>query len=226
MNLLKSVLSADPAAPRLTIYDETAGFRLDFSAQTLDNWAAKVANMLREELDLEEGATVSCALPVSWQAATIVLGAYAAGVDVSFDPSAGEVLFISHDAAGDGDLVAYARSLGATGDVVAVTSDPMGRGVAETGGELGAGVIDFAPTVRFYGDQFFEPGPELADVVPAGATSPGARVLSCGWDSLEGLIAAVLDPIARGGSAVVVRGLAGPERVDKIAEAEKVTERI
>ena len=97
MNLLSTVLQADPATPRLTLYDETTGARLDFSGITLDNWAAKVANMLREELDMEEGSTIACVLPVSWQAVVIVLGAMAAGVNVTFDPSdpAAEVTFIA-----------------------------------------------------------------------------------------------------------------------------------
>ena len=48
MELLQHILSTDPAAPRLTVYTETTGARMDFSAQTLDNWAAKVANLLEE----------------------------------------------------------------------------------------------------------------------------------------------------------------------------------
>ncbi|WBT09329.1 TIGR03089 family protein [Corynebacterium sp. SCR221107] len=234
MNLLSTVLQADPATPRLTLYDETTGARLDFSGITLDNWAAKVANMLREELDMEEGSTIACVLPVSWQAVVIVLGAMAAGVNVTFDPSdpAAEVTFIAFDAAGAADLGAYARSLGARGDIVAVTADPMGRGVAETGHSLADGIIDFAPTVRFYGDQFFESGPTLSDVLSrADAASPtavtaGARVLSSGWTSFEQLCAKVLSPIATGGSAVVVKGLAGPDRLEKIASVEKATARL
>ena len=82
MRLLQHILSQDPATPRVTIYEEDAGNRLDFSAQTLDNWAAKVANMLREELDLEPGDPVSVDLPISWQAIAITLGCVAADLDI------------------------------------------------------------------------------------------------------------------------------------------------
>ena len=46
MSMLAPLLATDPAAPRLTVYDETAGTRVEFSAITLDNWANKIANML------------------------------------------------------------------------------------------------------------------------------------------------------------------------------------
>ena len=46
MELLAHLLHADAASPRLTVYNETTGARMDFSGQTLDNWVAKIANML------------------------------------------------------------------------------------------------------------------------------------------------------------------------------------
>ena len=45
MELLAHLLHADAASPRLTVYNETTGARMDFSGQTLDNWVAKIANM-------------------------------------------------------------------------------------------------------------------------------------------------------------------------------------
>ena len=74
MNLLSHLLEADAAKPRLTVYDEATDSRLDFSAVTLDNWAAKVGNMLIEEFDLDEDSRIAIDLPVSWQAVTIALG--------------------------------------------------------------------------------------------------------------------------------------------------------
>ena len=50
---------------------------MDFSAQTLDNWTSKIANMLEQELDLSEGSTIAVDMPVSWQAAVTVFGALA-----------------------------------------------------------------------------------------------------------------------------------------------------
>lgn len=223
MELLAHLMSTDPAAPRLTVYDESQGSRLDFSAQTLDNWAAKVGNMLLDELDLEEDSVILLALPVGWQVAAIALGALAAGVETRFgdDPEDDledvDVVFTSSDRAGD---------FGGTGeaDVVLVTDDPFGRGVVESGGELPAGAVDFGPTVRFYGDEFYGPAPALIDVVVA--TGGPERVLSTGWTTTEGLVRAVLEPLAAGGSAVVVAGMVDAGRLDEIAAAEKVTQRL
>lgn len=217
MELLAHLLSADPAAPRLTVYNETTGARLDFSAQTLDNWAAKVGNMLLEELDLEPGSSIVVDLPVSWQAVAIVLGALAADIRWVFaSEGAAEVVFTSPSA--------FGRWEDSGADIVLVTDDPFGRGVVETGGTLPTGAIDFGPSVRFYGDQFYGPAPALFDVI---ATSRAPeRVLSTGWTTAEGLIRTVLEPLSAGGSAVVVSGLVDSGRLDAIATAEKTTVRL
>ena len=98
MNLLSHLLEADAAKPRLTVYDEATDSRLDFSAVTLDNWAAKVGNMLIEEFDLDEDSRIAIDLPVSWQAVTIALGALAAHVDFTFGTTDdADVLFCSPD---------------------------------------------------------------------------------------------------------------------------------
>lgn len=218
MELLVHLLNADPAAPRLTVYNESTGARLDFSAQTLDNWAAKVGNMLLEELDLDSSSTILLDLPVGWQSVAIVLGALAAEVDWELGSS------------GDADVVftspaSYEEWADTGADVVLVTEDPFGRGVVETGGTLPAGAIDFGPTVRFYGDQFFGPAPSLRDVVVTSA--PAERVLSTGWTTAEGLVKSVLEPLSAGGSAVVVSGgLVDADRLDAIATAEKATVRL
>ena len=90
-------LFADAASPRLTVYNEATGARMDFSAQTLDNWVAKIANMLEEELDLEPDSTIAIDLPSSWQAAVVALGALAAGPSYSFGEAAAlaDVVFTS-----------------------------------------------------------------------------------------------------------------------------------
>lgn len=237
MNFLKALLDQDPAAPRITVYTEATGARLDFSAQTLQNWVAKIANMLAEELDLEPGDAIAVNLPVSWQAAVICLGALARDIDVQLSTSASagsdaaQVVFTSPERFEDFP----------GRDVVLVTQDPFGRGVAESGGTLPLGAIDFGPTVRFYGDQYFEPTTPLTELVlsdaaadnpdsPAGPTGQahggpnGPRVLSTGWHDWNSFRANVLVPLAKGGSAVVVSGLADDSRLEEIRANEKATE--
>lgn len=216
MKLLHALLTADPAAPRLTVYNETTGARMDFSAQTLDNWASKIANMLEEELDLDSSSTIAIDLPVSWQAAVTALGAAAARVTVRFGETDGvEAVFTSPENYG-----AWAES---DADVVLVSDDPFGRGVQESGGELPVGALDFGPIVRFYGDQYYGDAPALADVVTPSARE---RLLSTGWTDADSFTAAVLAPLAAEGSAVVVAGRVSTERLDEIAANEKTTARL
>lgn len=233
MELLQHLLSADASAPRLSVYNEADGTRMDFSAQTLENWTSKIANMLLEELDLEPGtdSRILIDLPVSWQAAVIALGALAAGIpfDITDGAAAAEptpddiaVVFTSPEA--------YLQASAGTGsastpavDTVLVTQDPFGRGVVESGGELPLGTIDFGPTVRFYGDHFYGTTTPLPELFP---TELGAeRVLSQGWTDTASFQRAVLEPLAAGGSAVIVAGLCSADRLEEIADNEKVTVR-
>ncbi|MDO4928895.1 MAG: TIGR03089 family protein [Corynebacterium sp.] len=218
MQLLNALLAANPSSPRLTIYDETEGSRLDFSATTLDNWAAKVANMLREELDLEAGDNITLALPVNWQAVVIILGALAAEVEV-------EIIAPHPDAIAARDpLVVFVppelQSVDTEAIVVAVTSDPFGRGVVECGGELLPGVVDFSPTTRAYGDVFYEDGPALTDTVAVSGAAQ--RVLGRGWDDWTSFEAQLLAPLATGGSVVTVVGEVDEQRLEEIVAAENV----
>ncbi|MDU0478855.1 TIGR03089 family protein [Staphylococcus chromogenes] len=214
MELLRHLLAQDPSSPRLTVYNEKLGSRLDFSATTLDNWAAKVANMLEEEFDLEPGASIGIVLPGSWQSVAITLGALAAHMQVRFSSADVDVLFCSVDSIPED----------APADTVLVTDDPFGRGVSELGLDLPSGCVDFGPTVRFYGDQYFGASPALADVIAPAPTS--SRVLTTGISTWDDMVSTVLAPLAAGGSVVVVSGMADLARLDRIREIEKVTKNI
>lgn len=228
MQLLSQLLDSDPSTPRVTVYDESRGSRMDFSAITLDNWAAKVANMLRDELDLEAGDHIGIALPANWQAVVIALGAYAAQLEVSITASPTELA---------NDLAAVFvdpnnQELDTAAEIIVVTDDPFGRGVSECGLDMQPGAIDFSPTVRVYGDVFYEDGPvlselELADASWTAAACAGQRVLTTAWSDMQGFQRQVLAPLQTGGSIVVVTGGSPSEqRLTEIATAEKTTQRI
>ena len=236
--MLNHLLNADAAAPRLTVYNESTGARMDFSAQTLENWVAKIANMLEEELELDDDSALLIDLPVAWQAGVIALGALAAGIEYDFANSSladddadsasqlqADAVFTSpdkFDLYSVGDVAASFD--GSAPDVVLVTDDPFGRGVVEAGGELPSGAIDFGPTVRFYGDDYFGQTTPLPELFPdAGSAS---RLLSTGWHDKEGFTVSVLHPLAAGGSAVVVSGLTTAERLQQIADNENTTARL
>ncbi|MDY5786328.1 TIGR03089 family protein [Corynebacterium sp.] len=215
MSMLSPLLATNPSSPRLTVYDEAAGTRMDFSALTLDNWASKVANMFDAEFELDADALVLIDVPPSWQAAVIALGAYNSGRTPVFGvdtPGEPDVVFTTVEGAAKWVSVP---------DVVVVSDDPFGRGVVESGGTLPLGAIDFGPTVRFYGDDYAGASPALStwarpDLEPA-------RYSIAAWETSEDFERRVLGPLAADGSVVLVTGLASVERLDDIAETENVT---
>lgn len=218
MSMLSPLLRSNPAGPRLTLYDEAAGTRMEFSAQTLDNWASKVANMLEAEFELAPGSRLLIDVPASWQAAVIAIGAYNASLTPAFSSEAGatgtdpDVVFTTLDRAS-----AWAN----VPDVVIVSPDPFGRGVVESGGELPLGAIDFGPTVRFYGDDYFGDSPELGTWL-RGGTERG-RYHAEPWETAGEFAERVMAPLAADGSVVVVTGLVSADRLQEILGAENVT---
>ncbi len=235
MSLLTPIVSADPASPRLTVYDETAGTRMEFSGVTLENWANKIANMLVEEFefdDPDDAPAILVDLPVSWQAAVLPIGIYNAGltftVGQNSSNAAASTAASTTASTTTPDLVFTTadrvENWPKGTDVVAVSDDPFGRGVTETGGTLPPGVVDFGPTVRFYGDQYFGDSPDLSEWKDAAANT-AERILIPAWSSREEFDADVMAILAAGGSVVVIAGMASADRIEQIAEAEKVTAR-
>ena len=232
---------AGPAAarPLLTYYDDATGERVELSATTTANWAAKAANLLRDECDVEPGTPVAVLLPAHWQAAAVLLAAWWCGAEVVGEPAAAEWVLCD---AGRVDLALAAEP---AGGVVALSLDAFGRGV----GGLPAGVVDFAPEVRLHGDDFTPwdavPGsaPALAAPALAGSTvaevladasgratalgiGAGDRVLSIlDWSTVDGLIDGLLAVLAAGASLVQCRN-ADPATLDRRAAAEKATVRL
>ncbi|RVW04564.1 TIGR03089 family protein [Rhodococcus spongiicola] len=206
--LLDPILAADPAGPRITYYDDATGERIELSAITLANWAAKTANFLCDEFALMPGARVSVLLPAHWQTAAVLLGAWWAGLEVTLDadPDA--------DAA-----LATADRLDDVADVpeVAILSlDAFGRPAAD----LPVGVTDYATAVRVHGDQFDTPGSSSAaldgrsaDEVLSTARAVAAeqnvsgsdRVLSTRqWTTADDVVADLVSVLAVGASLVQV----------------------
>ena len=107
--ILDPLLRDDPAGPRITYYDDATGERIELSAVTLGNWAAKTANLLRDELGAGPGSRVAVLLPAHWQTAGVLLGAWWAGAEVVLDddPDA-ELAFVP---AGPGPVLAALASV-------------------------------------------------------------------------------------------------------------------
>lgn len=79
-----SNLARPDVDPLLTYVDDATGERIALTASDVGGWAAATAQLLRTECGLGPGAQAAVLLPPHWQTATVLLGAWAAGVEISF----------------------------------------------------------------------------------------------------------------------------------------------
>ena len=174
MNLTEILLRPyAPARPLVTHYDDAAGTRVELSVATLRNWAAKTANWLVEEHDVEPGDRVAVLLPAHWQTAGVLLGAWWCGADVVTSSSGAAVAFVPPSGQAPGASV-----------VAAVSLDPMGR---DLGTSVPDGTVDYIAEARVHGDDFLALTPVPGDTAClAGSTVDdvlsSARELAAGND--------------------------------------------
>ena len=225
--LLDPLMAADPMGPRITYYDDATGERIELSTVTLANWAAKTANLLRDELGAGPGSRVAVLLPAHWQTAAVLFGIWWIGAEVVLTGDA-DIALCTADRLSDAD-----DAVGA-GEVAVLSLDPFGKPAAD----LPVGVTDYATAVRVHGDQIVperRPGPALdgrsvAEVLAAAEASAAAqgftrgdRVMStAGWTTAEQLIDHLLAVYAAGASLVQVTN---PDiaALDRRRDTEKVT---
>jgi uncharacterized protein (TIGR03089 family) len=227
------MLRSDPAGPRVTFYEDTAGptqgERIEISGKVLANWVSKAGNALQDEFDLGPGSVVRLALPPHWRALYWALAVWSVGATVDCAGVGVQDLLICDDPA-------IATTIGpAAGDVVLVSLGALARSHL---GPVPAGAMDEARELATYGDQLValaEPGPDdlalitdrartaYRDVVPQPGWPAGARVhLSGGLcEVLESALAAW----AIDGSVVLARqgGRAGAEPRPARLTSERVT---
>jgi len=226
-SLLTPLLSADPKGPRITFYDDAVGERIELSTATLANWAAKTANLLRDELGAGPGTRVAMLLPAHWQTAAVLLGAWWIGAEVVSSGDADIALCTA-------DRLAEADESVAGGEVAVLSLDPFGKAATS----LPIGVTDYATAVRVHGDQIVperNPGPALnsrsADDVLEAAQRRAAtlgltaadRVMSAQpWSTSAEIIDNLLAVFAAGASLVQLAS-PDPALLDRRRATEKVT---
>lgn len=228
--ILEPMLRADPVGPRITYYDDATGDRIELSAVTLANWAAKTGNLLRDELGAGPGSRVAILLPAHWQTAAVLFGVWWIGAEAVLDATGPADLALC-----TAERLDEADSIVEPGGEVAVLSlDPFGRPVPD----LPIGVTDYATAVRVHGDQIAaerNPGPALAgrsaeDVLADCEKSMAARgltgkdrVLSTArWPGPTELIDHLLAIMAVGASLVQVAN-PDPSALERRVATEKVT---
>jgi uncharacterized protein (TIGR03089 family) len=225
--ILNPMLRADPVGPRITYYDDATGERIELSAVTLANWAAKTGNLLRDELGGGPASRVAVLLPAHWQTAAVLFGVWWIGADVLLDGSDADIALCTAERLDEADAT------GAS-EVAVLSLDAFGRPAPE----LPIGVTDYATAVRVHGDQIVaeqHPGPALSGrsveqvldacqkTAAAKALTADDRVLStASWSTADDVIDGLLSVLAVGGSLVHVAN-PDPAALPRRTETEKVT---
>jgi uncharacterized protein (TIGR03089 family) len=218
----------DPAQPLLTWYDDATGDRTELSGATLDNWVSKTANLLVDGLGLGSGDRAGVLLPPHWQTASVLLGCWAAGLEVTAagtevtgERNSHDVIFASSD------RVNEAEGWGASERFVLGLA-PMALPMRT----VPSGFVDYVAEVRSFGDRF-TPYPDQSDRDLVNRAASRAADLGLKArdrvlvdtakhpDPLDWLMA----PLAAG-ATLVVCGALDPAKLDSRAAAEKVTARL
>jgi uncharacterized protein (TIGR03089 family) len=221
-----------PGVPLVTYLNIDRGERVELSGTTVENAAAKIANALRDEFDLEPGATVALRLPVHWQRAAWLAGAWTAGCVVALDDStAADLTVVDELSAVDGPTP--------SGAATAVSLHPFGLPITA---QLPPAVQDATIAVRTQPDAYlFEPpNPSMAALTVQGTTLSHdevwlhAQELARDWCVPQGGVLLVLDnldpldawtaclavPLVTGGSVVLA---VGPVDLDRVTAAEQIS---
>lgn len=224
-------------APLVTYIDATTSERTELSATSLANAAAKIANALRDEYDLETGAHIAIDLPLHWQRSAWCAGAWTAGCIVR--PGLNEADLVVTSAA------RAERAAALSTPAVAVSLHPFGLPLAES---LPAGIEDATLAVRRQPDAYLHERPQADDVAlvldshaltqadmmdTASALADrwglrdGGRLLVTdeedGIPAIERWIASLAVPIVRDAAVVLVSGIAHPDALSSVRAQEHIS---
>lgn len=239
--LWRAALAQGPSRPFLTYYDDHTGERVELSYATTDNWVAKTANLIQDELALAPGDEVAILLPTHWQTPIWLLACWTAGVVASVGEDPAAVARAAAVVAGPDSLE---EALACPGERIALALRPLGAPFQQ----VPAGFTDYAAVAPSQPDAFTPYSPvqasapalvadghrwtqgELAqDAVDAAARwklSAASRVLAgCGYASRPEIRAALTSELAAGASLVLCRNV-DPARLPGRMAAEKVNARV
>lgn len=223
-DLMARLRTGNSTAPRLTWYGPDSE-RVELSGRVLDNWVAKTANLLQDELDAEPGMRLRLDLPAHWKALVWALAGWQVGMETVLGGGEAEFLATSSPETADGTHDA----------VIAVALPALAM---RWPGELSAGCLDYAAEVRSHGDVFMahsDPDPDSRALVGADGTEyrhrdlladfaagheDGARIHVAAADGLEPALADALGAWERDGSVVLTH--ADVALTDKLLAAERI----
>lgn len=237
-DVLTRQLRTEAGRPLVTFYDEATGERVELSVTTYANWVAKTASLLTEEHDLERGQRLVVDLPTHWLGPVFLGAAWTVGLVVVGPDDAGRT-GVDAVVCGPGSLARWAASAGDV-PVLACSLLPLGVRFADP---LPPDVHDVGIEVWSQPDSFItHDPPQPDDAATAGSfgdrtqaetwraaavgslLSDGGRLLSETNPASPPGIASFTEPLARGGSLVLVAH-SEPGRLAATYVAERATAR-
>ncbi len=229
--MLQKRKRASGGTPVVTFVDLARTERTELSAVSLENAAAKIANALRDEFEMEPGMTVGLHLPPHWQRSAWCAGAWVAGCIVVPGATDADLLVASAGLAPG--LVGGAR------EVAVVSMHPFGLPLTES---LPDGAIDVTVAVRQQPDAYLfdPPRDDYAALLVAGTAftqeeafvaaaqhastwglaAGGTLLVPEEIDDLDAWLGALAVPLVADASVVLI---AGGAPTDALREGERVT---
>ena len=240
-DLLATLRTNNPTAPRLTWYGPDAE-RVEFSGRVLENWVAKTANYLVDELDAEPGTVVDLDLPLHWRSLVWLLATWAVGATATVTNAAAtpETTHRTDIVATTNPTAAQLRFDGASPSplVVAVALPALQMRWME---DLPARTLDYCGDVRAHADVFFAddaPAPTALawqhgttavsyDQLLASEDQPAVqqaprRVMLQASEGWAAVVPAALNAWADGGSVVLLD--TGVEPTEKLRTSENISQ--
>jgi uncharacterized protein (TIGR03089 family) len=232
-DVLSAQLRRDPGRPLVTFYDDATGERVEMSVTTYANWVAKASSLLVDDHDLERGDELRIDLPPHWLGTVFLGAAWTAGLIVTDSDTPDAVV------CGPDELPAWAERAGEL-PVLACSLLPLGVRFAEP---VPPDVHDVGIDIWSHPDSFIPLDPpqpddpayellgqaltqaELWAAAAAGSlVTDGGRLLSEANPASPPGITTFTEPLARGGSLILVVG-AERERAEATYIAERATAR-
>ncbi len=176
-------LRTNAPSPAVTFYDGASGERIELSYKSLENWVAKSANFLIDELEISADDAIFVDLPAHWLKVVWFLAIWASGCRVA--PTRDDARYVVSNEPKAGDAIYCSLQV-------------MGKLAPPP-----PGFVDFVTEVRRYSD-YFEPDAEPVELqYPEQWRLPkGSRVFFAHDDLLPEQVAALL---ARRSSIVILR---------------------
>lgn len=229
--LLDAFRTDNPTSPRLSWYGPGSE-RVEFSGRVLDNWVAKTANYLVDELDAEPGTVVAVDLPLHWRSLVWLLASWAVGATAATGPAT-----VGADIVATTDPAKARAAFGAARPAPLIVAVALPALQMRWMGELPPRTLDYCGDVRSHADVFFaEDTPSDTDIAwrhgdheisyakLLGTTETGTprRVLLAAQDGWGAVVPAALATWAAGGSVVLLGD--GVLDTEALRSSERITE--